>query len=298
MSAKIRETPAQAGFPESSFKYNPFLQLKVLYVSFVQGLFASAPPGYRWNPDPGMTEIFVTDENVINCDVVGMRPAVSFTRGPVQSYNFGIDDMLRYDFETGTKKKSILLPGTMSINCCSRNDLESEQIAWVIAEQLWMHRELLMQQGFFEIGRQFIVGSPSPAGSIVSGDQADEWFATTVSSPFQLYRTSQISPLNRVIVNHINFNLTTRQHEVLSKGVPSTEGANLPYDVQSTAPGVPENMQPHPLNPAQQVVVRAAYPRRAGLRGPTINGRTIPIQRSSVEQSETPATGNKNSFKV
>lgn len=298
MSAKIRETQGQGSFPESSFKYNPFLQLRVLYAAFTQGLFAAAPDGYRWSQDMQATQIIITDENPINVDSIGIRPAISFTRGPVQSYNFGMDDMLSYDFETGTKKKSMLLPGTMSINCCSRSDVESEQIAWVVAEQLWMHRELLMQAGFFEIGRQFVVGSPSPAGSIVSGDSADEWYSTTISSPFQLYRTSQISPLGRQIVNHINFSLATQAHRVLNKGLPAAEGANLPYQVSATAPGVPEKTQPHPLNPAQQVVVRAAYPNRAGLRAPSINGRTIPIQVITVEQSGTPETVNKSSFKV
>jgi hypothetical protein len=298
VSAKIRETQGQGSFPESSFKYNPFLHLRVLYTSFTQGLFSSAPDGYRWSPSMQESQIVITDENPIHLEVVGMRPAISFTRGPVQSYNFGMDDMLNYDFETGTKKKTMLLPGTMSINCCSRVDTESEMLAWVVAEQLWMHRELLMQAGFFEIGRQFVVGSPSPAGSIVSGDSADEWFSTTVSSPFQLYRTSQISPLGREIVNHINFSLTTEASRVLNKGLPGTQVPSLPYQVSATAPGVPAKTQPHPLNPAQQVVVRAAYPNRAGLRAPSINGRTIPIQVSTVEQSGTPATVNKSSFKV
>ena len=297
MAGKIRETPPTAAFTENSFKYNPFLQLKVLYASFIQGLFQSAPDGYRWSPDMQATQIVVTDESPINIDSVGMRPAISLTRGPVQSYNFGMDDLLTYDFETGTKRKSMLVPGTMSINCCSRVDSESEMLAWVVAEQLWLHREMLMKAGFFEIGRQFVIGSPSPAGSIVAGDSSDEWFSTTVSSPFQFYRTSQFSPLNRDIVQHIQYKLTT-DPRVVSSSTPAGSDAGLPYLFEASAPGMPPHTQPHPLNPAQQVVVRSAFPVRAALRPPTMNGRTIPIQVSSVEQSETPETVNTRTFKV
>jgi hypothetical protein len=212
--------------------------------------------------------------------------------------------MLNYDFETGKKTKSVLIPGTMSINCCSRVDIESEQLAWVIAEQLWMNRELLMKAGFFEIGRQFVIGAPSPAGSIVVGDSADEWYVTTVSSPFQFYRTSSFSPLGREIVSGIGLQLQTKGAQVHAKGpieAPQYNGqpsANLPYTVESTAPGVVSPMQPHPLNPAQVVTVKSANPRRPGLRAPAMGGRTIPIQREPVEQSDAPATVVTSTFKV
>jgi hypothetical protein len=272
-----------------------------VYLSFCQGLFAAAPRGsYHWTESLQDSEIIITDENPINVDTVGKRPCISFTRGPVQSYSLGQDDMLSYDFATGKKTKSVLIPGTMSINCCSRVDIESENLAWIIAEQLWMHRELLMKAGFFEIGRQFVVGSPSPPGSIVQGDSADEWYTTTVSSPFQFYRTSSFSPLGQQIVDGIGVQLQTKGLQVRSTGPiePPNGSANLPYSINTTAPEVVAPLQPHPLNPAQMVSVRPAHPRRAGIKPPSINGRTIPIQAEPVEQSDAPATVVTSTFKV
>jgi hypothetical protein len=285
--SKIRQSQGQGEFPQNSFKYSPLEQVRTLYVGFCQGLFSAAPTGsYRWAPALEDTEIVITDESPIHVDTVGKRPALSFTRGPVQSFSLGQDDMLSYDFETGKKKKSILVPGTMSINCCSRNDLESERLAWIIAEQLWLHREMLMKAGFFEIGRQFVVGAPSPAGSIVAGDSADEWVCTTISSPFQFYRTSQITPLGRDILSGINLQFSSLSQTVNPEGpVQGTTGADPPFHVCETAPGMGPGMVPHPLNPAQMVTVRSTRPNAAALRPPAIGGRAIPIQRIVVEQS-------------
>ncbi len=285
MSQKPQNNPDHGLLSGSSFTLTPLEHVRTLFVLFVQGLFRSAPEGYRWDFDEQQSQILITGENPVHMSTIGKRPAVTFTRGPVQSYNMGIDDMTSYDLQTGTKQKSVLIPGTMSINCCSRNDLESEQIAWVIAEQLWIHRGILMKQGFYDIGRQFVVGSPSEAGSIVSGDDGREFYCTTASVPFQFYRTSQYSPLNQVIVNHIDASLRSAA-EPLRPTTPVQPYGSLPnYQVEGAVCGKPPHLVPHPLNPTQLVTVRSADPHRPGLRGPSINGRPLPIRNPCVEES-------------
>lgn len=293
MSSKIRQTRAEGDFPANDWRTGALLQVRTLYIAFTQGLFAAAPPGtYHWEPLLQNSEIVITDENPINLDTVGKRPAVGFSRGPVQSNTLGFDDMLGYNFQTGAKKKGVLISGMMNINCCSRVDIESEQLAWLIGEQLWMHRELLMRAGFFEIGRQFVIGPPSPAGSIVAGDSADEWYATTLSCPFQFSRTSSFTPINKDIVQQIGVTMRTQ-------GIPVRPlGPTTGYAIDSSVDGLEPPKVPHPLNPTQQVVIRSANPYRPGLRPPSIGGRVLPIQQDTVEQSEAPVTGASTSFKV
>lgn len=311
MPAKLNETEPRGDLPDSSFKYTPLQHVRVLFASFVQGLFHAAPRGsYHWEPTMEDSDIVITDENPINIDVVGQRPAITFTRGPVQFYSLGLDDMMSYDFETGAKQKSVLVPGTMSINCCSRNDLESEQLAMIIAEQLWLHRELLMKEGFFEVGRQPAIGSPSPAGSIVAGDGAREWYCTTIACPFQFYRTSKVTPLNKKIAKNIQLNLRSAiapipqpfredfvGHEV-AKNIhecPPPPFAPDASDSYGRTPNPGEGAEqilptvPHPLNPAKRVVVRHVSPHRPGLRPPSMGGRVLPISKLCVEES-TPVT--------
>ena len=311
MPSKPTRVNPSGATSEDSFKDEPLQQLRLMYLGFVTGLFASSPKGqYHWEEGDD-TEIVVTDEHPIRTDIVGARPAVSFTRSPVQFYSLGNDDMLKFDFQTGRKTKVAIIPGTMSINCCSRNDLESESIAWKIAEHLWLLRETLMgYDKFFEVGRQPQISAPSPAEGIVQGDGGDEWYCTTVSSPFQFPRMSQFTPLNRQVVHSIELQIRARLSLIRqqSTGGPtlSPSGVDPGLNIQASPPpgympgasdvhgrrpdpaGLlpdPPVLAAHPLDPARTVVVRRSNPFRPGLRPPSMNGRRLPIDAGSVEES-------------
>lgn len=192
-------------FPESPLEY-----VRTVYCSFVQGLFAAADPQYRWDPDPRLSQILITDSDNINASELNKRPAVTFKRGPVQSMNLGINDRLRYDASTGQVTKSLILPGSMSINVISRVPQEAENLAWVITENMWLHRQIFMSAGFMDAGRAWVIGAASPAGSLVEGDGGDEWYAVVISSPFQMPRTSVITPLGHKIAEHIGVNTSVK----------------------------------------------------------------------------------------
>lgn len=302
MSSRANTTNARPAYT-SSFKYTPLEHVRTLYVRFTQGLFHALPPGfYHWELNPTDSQISITDENPIKTDEVGDRPAISFTRGPVQFYSLGLGDLMDYDFQTGKEVKSALVPGTMHINCCSRVDIEADNIAWFIAEQLWIHRAMLMAAGFFEIGRQPVIGACSRAGSIVAGDSADEWYCTTVACPFQFYRTSQATPINTSIAKSIE--LALRAEAPQHNPYPPAPGHEIPVGIRATTSpffdasdvhggtpdpaGVREEQPeyiPHPLNPSKMVRVRSSRAYGPALRPPSIGGRVLPIQRERVEES-------------
>jgi hypothetical protein len=307
MTGKLTETAAMPQFPESSFKYNPLLHVRVLFIRFVQGLFSSAPSGcYRWSDDDETTELYISGEEEISPVVVEKVPAISFVRGPVSFYSLGIDDMDGYDFALDKKTKDVLIPGTMTINAASRASLESEQIAWVVADHIWLLRDLLMKLGFFEIGRGIQVGAPSKAGSIISGDRGTEFFATSVSVPFQFSRRSSFTPLGLEIARNIDQHLNLRPGlPVRSEGAPGTsqlsqgQGHEVPVGYKYTFPEsfAPQArdlkqpitaLQPHPLNPSQMVCVRTVRPNRAGANL-HLSRAAIPIQQPCVEQSSLQA---------
>lgn len=308
-AASVHETAPQAGFPSSSFKYTPLRHVRVLFVSFIQGLFKAAPAGcYHWDSDADQSEIFITNENTINVDKIGSRPAISCTRGSVKFYSLGMDDMEFFDFRTEKKTKNVLVPGTMSINCCSRNDIESDDIAWVVAEHIWLLRDLLLKEGFFEIGRQPVIGSPSQAGNVVTNDEGQEWYCTPVTIPFQFYRQSQFTPLGRRIARSIELNLQTNSQKRVGTGGPAQAGHEYPLNVrrcfpQSFAPdasdargGTPDPAGtsnvfplpkvPHPLNPSAVVTVRSVRPNKPGIRPPGMGGVVLPIRDPCEGESE------------
>jgi hypothetical protein len=293
---------------QSILRYNPLRFVREAYVRFIQGLFHAAPRGcFHWELDGEDTDIVISDENPIKTDTLGKRPCISCTRAPVSFYTVGLDDMLSYDMKTGARQKTILIPGTMSINCCSRVALEAEQLAWVVAEHLWMLRDTMRHWGFYDVGRNLAIGSPSPPGAIIQNDGGDEWYVVTITSPFQMSRTSQITPLGAAIASSIETTMSGRIDGRRELGVPYADPPGLPYAVtSSTGTGqevgslgasvnTPHNeggilshsvtKMPHPLNPAVQVTVRAARPGDPAMRAPTYRGRTIPIRDPAMEES-------------
>lgn len=299
MDVPVLET--QQGFPESSFKYTPLRHVRTLFVRFVQGLFSAAPPGsYHWDPDDSKTELLVSSEGRLDPEVVGQRPAVSMTRGPVQFYSLGLDDMHSYDVQTGRKEKVILVPGTMVLNCISRVALECEDLAWIIGEHLWLLRHLMMRAGFFDIGQRIQVGSPSAAGSIITNDSGDEFTVVPVSVPFQFPRKSSYAPLGQSVVTNIQQSLSiSASHRLYSQGVPTGTNTHVcappsfapqASDAYGRSPDPAglraDNLkkQPHPLNPSKLVFVRSVYGNRPGQRSPN-QARSVPIQDPCVEES-------------
>ncbi len=273
------ENPGQ----ESSFQYNALQHVRWVYARFVQGLFWYSPVGqFHWEPNPDDSEILITGENPVDIGKANNRPVVTFTRGPIQFYSLGFDDMVGYDFRSGAKKKSVLLPGTMSINVCSRNDLESEHLAMVIADHLWLLRDLLQKEGFFDIGRNLQVGAPSPAGKLVAGEGAKEWFCTTVLSPWHINRTGQITPLNQAIVSALDLSLT-QQTSPIGDSSPTTGLPQVDFGVSGTD-GLPR--VPHPLDPSRTVVVRQVRPYSPAVRPPSMGSSVLPNATTPVEESE------------
>ena len=274
-------------FSPGSFTNTPIEALRNLFVGFCQGLFNAAPPGsYHWDEDDAVTEIIIQDEAVVKEEVLHKRPCITLTRGQMQAYGFGLDDMVSYDVNTGKKTKSCLNPGVMVINCCSRVSLEAENIAWVVYEHVWVLRDMLIQSGrLFDVGRGNTLGSPSPAGSIVSGDSGDEWIVVPVSVPFQFHRMTSVTPLNKQIVNSIQTRIETRLSPLLQQVGPPAVGV-VPIYVDSTGPDPLINSSDargatpdpggtrqytltkdrHPLDPAREVLVRTVRPFRPGTR--------------------------------
>lgn len=309
MSARTPEPIHEGGFPSSSFKYTPLRHVRVLFIRFVQGLFHGAPPGaYHWEADEEKTELLVTNENRLDPEVLMHRPAVSLTRGPIQFYSTGIDDLYKYESDIDRKTKDILVPGTMMLNCLSRSMLESEDLAWIVAEHLWLLRDLLMKAGFFDVGRAIQIGSPSPAGSLVANDQGDEFTVTAITVPYQFARTSSFTPLGQHIVSNIRQELSlATPPRVYSAGPPRGFGGDFEVPVQVVAcppppfaPDAADNYgrtpdpagarqvflpkQPHPLNPAVTVRVRTVRPYGPGVRFPNV-GQSVPIPDPCVKES-------------
>ncbi|MCK4305284.1 MAG: hypothetical protein KAY24_13690 [Candidatus Eisenbacteria sp.] len=248
---------------DPSWGENPLLQVRKTVLSFLQGLFEQAPAGcFQWHESLEATEIVITDESPIALDVVGKRPAISLVRAPAAFGQTSLDEMRSNNFVTGQRRHTDLLSSTMSVNCCSRVSLESEYIAWIAAQHIWLLRRLMIKgTAIHDIGRGCQIGSPSPAGAIVAGDTEGEWICTSVSVPFFLQVAGEVSPLassNQTMVKAIEARIGVRGSAQVG-----------PTEVRGQATAAPI------LQPGQRV----------NTRPPTIRGK--PIRQIAFEQRLT-----------
>lgn len=205
-------TQSAISVPSSSlvnWAEQPLLLIRKICLSFMQGLFAQAEPGsFHWEPNLEETELVITDESPIKLDVVGKRPCISTVRGTVAWGKTSIDEMQSSNLATDQRQHTDLVSGTMTINCCSRESLESEYIAWIVANHSWLLRRLVIKHTpVHEFGRGQVVGAPSPAGAIVSGDSEGSWICTPIQIPFFLQISGKVTPLNLTMLRGIEANL-------------------------------------------------------------------------------------------
>lgn len=258
------KTQSAISVPSSSlvnWAEQPLLLIRKACLSFLQGLFEKAEPGsFRWCENLEETEIVITDESPLKLDVVGKRPAISTVRGTVAWGKTSLDEMQERSLSTDQRKHTDLLSGTMTLNCCSREPLESEYIAWIAANHTWLLRRLVMKwTPVHEFGRGQVVGAPSPAGALVSGDTEGEWICTAVSIPFFLQISGKVTPLGLTLLREIEAKFNLRG------------GAQVgPTGVRGQA--TKENTSGSPA-PGDEVIIRP----------PTIRGR--PIRNVAFEQS-------------
>jgi len=183
--------------PLVTWAEQPLLMLRKTALAFLQGLFEIGDVGcFKWSEDQEATEIYITDEAVIRSEVVGKRPAISVVRGTVAWGKTSLDERQTSDSITGEKTKTDLLSGTLSFNCCSKVDLESEYLAWIVSNSIWLLRDIFLKDTpLHEFGRGNQIGSPSPAGAIVAGDTEGEWINTPVSVSFYFQNSGKVTPL-------------------------------------------------------------------------------------------------------
>jgi hypothetical protein len=176
------------------------LTARSYYMEFFQLLFGRKEPhSYRWSPDSKISELTITVEMPIQQETLTDRPCLAVARGPGSFSHLGWDDVEGRSLITGQKKKVALFNGTMVLNLVSRTALESERLAYYCADELLSRRDWLQRRGFFDIGQNCGVGSPSPAGAIVENDGGEGFYSTSVTSPYILPWVSYITPLNQPI---------------------------------------------------------------------------------------------------
>jgi len=179
--------------------------LRWAILSFLQGLFACADRGnYKWMANIEDTEIVITDETPVNASVVGQRPAITIVRGPMAFAGLTLDTRQSSSMLSSMEKYTDMVSCTCSLNCLAKNDLESERLAWYVANHIWLLRKMLIKDTPVHYIHVPQIGSPSPAGAIVQGDN---WVNTAVGLPVYMQVYGVVTDRNQKLYNTIALSL-------------------------------------------------------------------------------------------
>lgn len=191
MSSRVHTTaPMEKG---SAWDRNPLTHINRLCLIFLQELFKESTSGlYKWDPDPLVTEITITDDTPLDPEVINARPAIVPVRSQVSWNGVSMDQLSSEDLRTGARIHTDLISGNMTFNCLSRDRTEAEDLAWVTSLHFWVLRRILMKLGFHDIGQHIQVMPASPPGALVGGDTEAEIVNVACILPFHFGYSVQV----------------------------------------------------------------------------------------------------------
>ena len=154
--------------------FDPVYHATRVIIGFLQGLFKSLPAGrYTWSPDPEKTEITITDALPITQQALTLRPCIVTVRGQSAYANTTLNSLVEIDHKTGLRTFRDVISSSVTVNCISRNGVESSRLAWFVASHVKALRHVLQRSGpFVAIGQDVNVMGELPPTGLVQ-DSAD-----------------------------------------------------------------------------------------------------------------------------
>lgn len=229
------------------------------YLAFLQSLFGELKgtdkDNWSYSEDDKETRINIGSQTPMDASQVASRPAIIVSSQGVDATGGIIGTLDDLDPLTGRLTYLEMFRSSLGVYAISREPTEAHNIAWFIAESTWaLHRTLMSNAGFHQIGFGIRVGPPLPPGSLVGGDLRGPLVAAPLIVPFTFLRRTSVTPINVPKLNHINLRLRASGAAILAPrpGVPSDwtlekwlakynqgKGYEIPLDPALIVPEVP-----------------------------------------------------------
>jgi hypothetical protein len=165
------------------------------FLVFLQALFSNFPPGkFHYDDSPEVSEIAIEGQNTDNLTAVDPRPKIVVARGAVQMQKTGINNTVgSRNLSLLNRQLTVIQAGTVGISCYSREDLEADRIAEIVASAIESMTDVIRQLGFLEI-RATAIGQRA----MIKSDARPDLFVTPV-----LIRSQVTQNYNRKIVDPV-----------------------------------------------------------------------------------------------
>jgi hypothetical protein len=234
---------------------DPLFHFTKVFVRFLQIIFSTFESGsFKWQPDLELTDIIIADQGQLARAVTEKRPAIICMRGPASWSNVAIDQLVKYDITTGTRSHTDLIASSMIYNCIGSEGLEAQRIAWISSYATRVLKRNLMRAGLHRVGENIEMGPEEDTGAL-NVDSDKESPLVRVSVPFFFQDSWTVAPVDKLLLNDLNFKLTSEVNYPAEGGTairdPALGGRILKYDktlsltqrVSVAAPKPPKTMK-------------------------------------------------------
>ena len=130
---------------------------------------------YQWNQDTKVSRIHISDSNIENLMIVEQKPSIIVTRGNMQWQGGAIDSFLNRNL-SGNRDYKDLMSVDMTINCFSREGLETEFIASLVFQLLTLFKQDIRSE--YSLHRMEVLGLG--AESIIQSDSKIDLIAVPI----------------------------------------------------------------------------------------------------------------------
>lgn len=170
-----------------------------IILQFLQAIFFNFAPDqqpchYHFDDDTALTEIQIQGQNVDNLPLVDTRPKIVVARGAVQINKSGIGNFVgSKNLSREMQKTATIRQGTVGISCYSRNEIEADRLAEIVADSIESFTPVIRGFGFLEI-RASAIGQRA----MIKADAIPDLFVTPVLIKVQVtknYRSQVVDPV-------------------------------------------------------------------------------------------------------
>jgi hypothetical protein len=167
------------------------------FLVFLQSLFSNFPPGankLHYDDSPELTEIAIEGQNTDNLTAVDTRPKIVVARGAVRMQKTGINNTIgSRNLSLLQRRIAVIRAGTVGISCYSREELEADRIAEIVASSIESMTDVIRRLGFLEV-RATDIGQRA----MIKSDSRPELFVVPV-----VVRAQVTENYNRKIIDPV-----------------------------------------------------------------------------------------------
>ena len=157
------------------------VDIKKVFLSFVQEWFQTQHSTLPWDPDIRRTKIFIGDKFVADSVTVERTPSIILTRGDMSWAQSSIDQMQNVDYpfsptgEPANKKRTDLIKASITFQCVSQNGIEAETLANILFLNIVGYKDQFRSNGIHQI-----IGTSMGEEVLLRGDVVPRLIAVPV----------------------------------------------------------------------------------------------------------------------